>query len=375
MSAAEHTKSIRKPRAWLYLCNISYAPYTVPVASPDGIIFDEKTIKRVCGITGYNPVSGDLLSPTQLVSLRFSINPETGRYYCPILHKTFDQGVKVVTHAETGNVFSFDAVKKHNLESGFMYDLLSKAPINSSGIITLFDPAKHFMISLAQNMFTSPMKSKEPPRCSQKAQHKPAAILRGLRSNPASGNSVSCTTNKKAQPLPKHRELYHVIPSRRDGKGFVVVSTNVGTFGIELHCDQAPNTCRNFIRLVEEKFYDGLTWSKIVLFFRAETGDTTGTGEERKRKFGDNFINEIRASLSHDEPGVVGMANHGADMNAIRWYVCFNAAPLLNGTHTVFGKVVEGLSVLSVMQTEAARGHMLFIDHIEVIFNPFLNAS
>eukprot|EP00737_Agarophyton_chilense_P000599 gb/GEZJ01000667.1/.p1 GENE.gb/GEZJ01000667.1/~~gb/GEZJ01000667.1/.p1 ORF type:complete len:640 (+),score=52.47 gb/GEZJ01000667.1/:3303-5222(+) len=168
--------------------------------------------------------------------------------------------------------------------------------------------------------------------------------------------------------------VYKKIRKGKKGKGYVRVVTNIGHLNIELHCDRVPTTCDNFLTLSERRYYDGLTWHRVVPGFIAQTGDPTGKGDGGESAWGGYVKDEIRANLSHDAPGIVSMANSGRDTNRSQWFICFDAASHLDGTHTVFGKVVGGLYVLQKMESEAEMGHPLTVERIEVLVNPIRQA-
>lgn len=168
----------------------------------------------------------------------------------------------------------------------------------------------------------------------------------------------------------ERKAVYKRIRKGRKGKGYVRVITNVGHLNIELHCDKVPRTCDNFLLLAERKYFDGLSWHKVIPGFIAQTGDPTGTGDGGESACGGSFKDEIRTTLNHNMAGVVSMANSGRDSNKSQWFVCFEAAPHLDGHHTVFGKVVGGLSVLIKMENEAKLGKPLAVEKVEVLVNP-----
>ncbi|KAI0567800.1 Peptidyl-prolyl cis-trans isomerase [Gracilaria domingensis] len=168
----------------------------------------------------------------------------------------------------------------------------------------------------------------------------------------------------------ERKMVYKKIRKGKKGKGYVRVVTNIGHLNIELHCDRVPTTCDNFLTLAERKYYDGLPWHRVVPGFIAQTGDPTGKGDGGESAWGGYIKDEIRTNLHHDAPGIVSMANSGRDTNRSQWFICFDSASHLDGTHTVFGKVVGGLYVLQKMEGEAEMGHPLTVERIEVLVNP-----
>ena len=121
------------------------------------------------------------------------------------------------------------------------------------------------------------------------------------------------------------------------------METDKGTMVIELFADKTPMTVNNFVFLSREGFYDGVIFHRVIGNFMAQGGDPTGTGRGGPGyKFGDEFD----ASLKHDKRGILSMANAGPATNGSQFFITHGPTPHLNGKHTVFGQVVEGLDVL-----------------------------
>lgn len=121
------------------------------------------------------------------------------------------------------------------------------------------------------------------------------------------------------------------------------METDKGTMVIELFADKTPMTVNNFVFLSREGFYDGVIFHRVIGNFMAQGGDPTGTGRGGPGyKFGDEFD----VSLKHDKRGILSMANAGPATNGSQFFITHGPTPHLNGKHTVFGVVVEGLDVL-----------------------------
>jgi cyclophilin family peptidyl-prolyl cis-trans isomerase len=136
----------------------------------------------------------------------------------------------------------------------------------------------------------------------------------------------------------------------------VKLQTEHGDIVIALFEDQAPNTVANFINLVEKKFYDGLTFHRVIPGFMAQGGDPKGDGSGGP---GYTIPDEV-ASPDHREHfrGSLSMAKTQApDSGGSQFFLCFVPTGHLDGQHTVFGRVVEGFDVLSKIQrTEGVPG-------------------
>lgn len=119
-----------------------------------------------------------------------------------------------------------------------------------------------------------------------------------------------------------------------------------GQFVIELYPQSAPETVNSFVFLAQEGWFDGVTFHRVLPGFVAQTGDPTGTGAGGP---GYTVPNEIDAALTHAETGIVAMANSGADTNGSQWYVTLGDASFLDGSYTIFGRVIEGMDVVQAI--------------------------
>jgi cyclophilin family peptidyl-prolyl cis-trans isomerase len=121
--------------------------------------------------------------------------------------------------------------------------------------------------------------------------------------------------------------------------------TDKGDIVIELYADKAPITVNNFVFLARNGWFDGVTFHRVISGFVAQAGDPSGTGRGIP---GYLFRNEISDDLKFDGPGVVGMA-HAAepDTNGSQFFITYAAQPKLDGSYTVFGRVIEGMDVVN----------------------------
>ena len=120
-------------------------------------------------------------------------------------------------------------------------------------------------------------------------------------------------------------------------------TTSRGPIRIKLHAEKAPLTVANFVNLAQRGFYNGLSFHRVIPDFMIQGGCPKGTGTGGP---GYRFEDECRADLRHDKPGVLSMANAGPGTNGSQFFITHVATPWLDGKHTVFGKVVEGLDVV-----------------------------
>lgn len=121
------------------------------------------------------------------------------------------------------------------------------------------------------------------------------------------------------------------------------IVTEKGNIVIQLYPDKAPMTVNSFVFLAERGYFDGITFHRVLKGVLAQTGDPSGTGYGGP---GYAFPNEIDDSLKSDAPGVVGMANAGADTNGSQFFITMIAMPDLNGSYSIFGKVIRGMEVV-----------------------------
>ena len=121
----------------------------------------------------------------------------------------------------------------------------------------------------------------------------------------------------------------------------VLLETSKGPVVLELYEDEAPNTVANFVSLVEKEFYDGLTFHRVIDGFMAQGGDPTGRGigGPGYRIACECYRDDAR---KHDR-GVIAMAHAGKDTGGSQFYITFVKTPHLDGKHTVFGRVIEGM--------------------------------
>jgi cyclophilin family peptidyl-prolyl cis-trans isomerase len=117
--------------------------------------------------------------------------------------------------------------------------------------------------------------------------------------------------------------------------------TSEGAIELELFPDDAPKTVDNFTRLAGEGFYDGLIFHRVIPDFMIQGGDPTGTGSGGPGYQFQDEINEHKV-----ERGALAMANAGPNTNGSQFFiVTTDAAPWLDGKHTVFGQVIKGQDV------------------------------
>jgi cyclophilin family peptidyl-prolyl cis-trans isomerase len=123
------------------------------------------------------------------------------------------------------------------------------------------------------------------------------------------------------------------------------IHTNHGAIGLELFDGEAPKTVENFVKLARDGFYDGVVFHRVIPDFMIQGGDPTGTGSGGPGyQFEDEF-NEHQVVR-----GALAMANAGPDTNGSQFFlVTAEACPWLDGKHTVFGRVTDGMDVVDAI--------------------------
>ncbi len=150
-----------------------------------------------------------------------------------------------------------------------------------------------------------------------------------------------------------------------------VISTNRGDIRVGLLPDHAPKTVRNFVELAEgtkewtdptsgapskERFYDGLTFHRVIPQFMIQGGCPLGTGTGGP---GYSFADEIHPELVFDRPYLLAMANAGPNTNGSQFFITSAPTPWLNRKHTIFGEVADAASrevVDAISTTPTGRG-------------------
>ena len=128
--------------------------------------------------------------------------------------------------------------------------------------------------------------------------------------------------------------------------------TDRGPIRIQLEPEKAPLTVANFVNLAKRGYYDGLNFHRVINDFMVQGGCPQGSGTGGP---GYRFEDEARNGLSH-ERGVLSMANAGPGTNGSQFFITHVACPWLDGKHTVFGKVIEGLDIVdSVKQGDLIK--------------------
>jgi len=164
-----------------------------------------------------------------------------------------------------------------------------------------------------------------------------------------------------ANPVDRNN-MYNALPAMQidPNKTYTAtLETEKGNVVVELFADKVPNTVNNFVFLARQGFYDNTTFHRVISGFMAQAGDPSGTGRGGP---GYRFDDEFHPDLKHDRPGVLSMANAGANTNGSQFFITYTPTPWLDAydkdgnlkdcarrdvsCHAVFGRVFEGMDVL-----------------------------
>lgn len=302
-------------------CAVSLQPFEHPVCTADGTIFDLTNILPWLKKHGTNPVNGQPLKSAELIKLNFAKNEE-GEYVDPVTFKVVTDNTHLVAIKSTGNVFSYDTVQRLNIKAKNWRDLLSDEEFKRSDIITLQDPQNLESRNLSdfkylqegQSALTAEQEAERSAGVNDKNLGSAAKILkareavakaRAERDKKAerSTESQALANARKAhtevaksssihKPVPYNAarysngaaaaaftstgmtpqtdssrailtdEEYMLKPKRVKNKGYVRMTTNLGSMNIELYPEFAPKAVWNFIQLSKRGYYNGINFHR-----------------------------------------------------------------------------------------------------------------
>ena len=178
-------------------------------------------------------------------------------------------------------------------------------------------------------------------------------------------NNLTATDSKKS---PNNAENTQANSKDNSGNGvFAEMETSKGTILLRLFYKKVPYTVANFVGLSEgtrewkdpkagnkkNSFYDGLKFHRVIPNFMIQGGDPMGSGRGGP---GYKFADEFNPTLIHNKPGILSMANSGPNTNGSQFFITHVPTPWLDGKHSVFGEVVEGMEIVnSIIQGDQIK--------------------
>jgi peptidyl-prolyl cis-trans isomerase-like 3 len=162
----------------------------------------------------------------------------------------------------------------------------------------------------------------------------------------------------------------------------VSLHTNHGVIKVELYCDDAPESCRNFLALAGSGSYNYTLFHRSIPGFIVQGGDPTGTGKGGRSWTGEMMDNESTAlQLKHDRRGIVSLANTPGRPNSVgsQFFITYARHPSLNGQYPVIGRVIDGLDTLKSIEDSPVQDKKgrpvadVVIESIHIHANPLAN--
>ncbi|KAH6882962.1 cyclophilin-like domain-containing protein [Alternaria rosae] len=403
-------------------CAVSLQPFTDPVCTSSGTIFDLTHILTwLSKHPDTNPVDGTPLKRADLITLNFTKN-EDGEYVDPVTYKVFTDNTHIVALRKSGNVFAWDTVERLNIKAKNWQDLVSDDPFTRKDIITLQDPQsiesrdfssyKHVkdgdtVVAEAETGVNKEalgnaakiLKAKEAvakARENRKIKEQSGITSKALANLPRNGTVASTSTEPKkpaynaavytsgkaaasftSTGVTPHTsgerallsdEDYMLKPKRIKNKGYARISTSLGDLNVELLPEYAPRAVWNFVKLAQKGYYSHTIFHRNIKGFMIQGGDPTGTGRGGQSIWGKPFEDEFEGPERHNARGVLSMANKGKGTNTSQFFITYRAVPHLDRKHTIFARVVGGLdTTLRSMEVAEVGEKDKPVDDIEIL--------
>uniref|UniRef100_A0A9J7Z447 Peptidyl-prolyl cis-trans isomerase n=2 Tax=Cyprinus carpio TaxID=7962 RepID=A0A9J7Z447_CYPCA len=143
--------------------------------------------------------------------------------------------------------------------------------------------------------------------------------------------------------------------------------SRMGTIVLELYWNHAPKTCKNFAELGRRGYYNNNKFHRIIKDFMVQGGDPTGTGRGGASIYGKQFEDELHPELKFTGAGILAMANAGPDTNGSQFFLTLAPTQWLDGKHTIFGRVCQGIGVLNRIGMVETNSQDRPIDDIKIL--------
>src|SRR5919107_4806221 len=154
----------------------------------------------------------------------------------------------------------------------------------------------------------------------------------------------------KMEGIPMAHKTYDGPPEMALKPGYEYYAnfvTEKGSVKVKLFAEEAPETVNNFVFLARDGYFDGTTFHRVIKNFMVQGGDPTATGTGGP---GYKIKDEFHPKRRHDRPGILSMANAGANTGGSQFFITHTATPHLDNRHAVFGEVVEGMDVVNAIR-------------------------
>jgi peptidyl-prolyl cis-trans isomerase-like protein 2 len=403
-------------------CAVSLQPFTDPVCTEAGTIFDlTQILTWLSKHPDTNPIDGASLKRTDLIALNFAKN-EDNEYVDPVTYKVFTDNTHIVALKKSGNVFAWDTIERLNIKAKNWQDLVSDEEFTRKDIITLQDPqsiesrdfssfkhvkegdtimpgAESGVNKDALGNGAKILKAKEAvakARADRQAKALGGQASKAMTTTSKNGNATAASAAGAKKPaynaavytsgkaaasftstgVTPHTsnalallsdEDYMLKPKRVKIKGYARIVTNLGDLNIELLPEYAPRAVWNFVKLAQKGYYRDTVFHRNIKGFMIQGGDPTGTGRGGQSIWGKPFNDEFDGPERHSARGVLSMANKGKNTNTSQFFISYRAVPHLDRKHTIFAKVVGGLdTTLRSMELAETGEKDRPVDDIEI---------
>ena len=152
------------------------------------------------------------------------------------------------------------------------------------------------------------------------------------------------TTEKKDTSMTNNETTGKEEKSKSSDGNFVEMETTMGNIKIKLFTKEAPITTGNFKKLINQGYYNGIIFHRVIDGFMLQGGDPSGTGTGGSKE---TIQDEFGPGLKHTKAGMLSMANRGPNTGSSQFFITLAATPWLDGKHAIFGEVVGGMDVVN----------------------------
>ncbi|XP_025239675.1 peptidyl-prolyl cis-trans isomerase-like 1 isoform X1 [Theropithecus gelada] len=150
-------------------------------------------------------------------------------------------------------------------------------------------------------------------------------------------------------------------------RAVVLSLCSMGIIVLELYWKHAPKTCKNFAELARRGYYNGTKFHRIIKDFMIQGGDPTGTGRGGASIYGKQFEDELHPDLKFTGAGILAMANAGPDTNGSQFFVTLAPTQWLDGKHTIFGRVCQGIGMVNRVGMVETNSQDRPVDDVKII--------